>query len=336
MTTTAREVLQRWEIRKSKKEKEAFRAWLCQQLTEAGYAPQVEKEKTLWASHNVVAGDPDKAKVLLTAHYDTCAVLPFPNFITPRNLFWYLVYQLLLCVVIFLVAAVIAWALKMLMICAAAGLVIMGVIDGPVSSGWEIYTAPLCYYLALMFCMWWMMDGKANRHTANDNTSGTVTLLETALRLPQELRGEVCFVWFDNEERGLLGSGAFAKRHKEAKKNALVINFDCVGDGDSLQFFPSKKVKKSENMDLLEQSYLSAGEKTVEVVKGFGFYPSDQAAFAHGVGVCALKKSKLFGWYMDRIHTKKDTVLDEMNVDMLREGTVRLVRTMTKKEEANA
>ena len=42
MTNTAREVLQRWEIRKSKKEKEAFRQWLCQQLREAGYAPQVE------------------------------------------------------------------------------------------------------------------------------------------------------------------------------------------------------------------------------------------------------------------------------------------------------
>ena len=324
MTTTAREVLQRWEIRKSKKEKEAFRAWLCEQLTQAGYAPQVEKEKTLWASHNVVVGDPDKARVLLTAHYDTCAVLPFPNFITPRNLFWYLVYQLLITVGFFAVV----FAVTFFSVLGAD--LIFDDVDLAALIG------SVLGYAVLIFGLWWMMDGKANRHTANDNTSGTVTLLETALRLPEELRGEVCFVWFDNEERGLLGSNAFAKRHKSAKKSALVINFDCVGDGDSLQFFPSKKVKKSENMGLLEQSYLSAGEKTVEVVKGFGFYPSDQAVFARGVGVCALKKSKFFGWYMDRIHTKKDTVLDEMNVDMLREGTVRLVRAMTEKEEANA
>ena len=30
MTNTAREVLQRWEIRKNKKQKESFRQWLCQ------------------------------------------------------------------------------------------------------------------------------------------------------------------------------------------------------------------------------------------------------------------------------------------------------------------
>ena len=66
MTELSREVLQNWEVRKSKQQKEDFRGWLCRQLEAAGYAPQVEKHKTLWASHNVVAGDPDKAKVLLT------------------------------------------------------------------------------------------------------------------------------------------------------------------------------------------------------------------------------------------------------------------------------
>jgi len=324
MTNTAREVLQRWEIRKSKKQKEAFRTWLCQQLAEAGYMPQVEKHKGLYTSHNVVAGDPDKAKVLLTAHYDTCAVLPFPNFITPRNLFWYLVYQLLITAGFFAVV----FAVTFFSVLGAE--LLLDDIDLASLIGMVLG------YATLLFGLWWMMDGKANRHTANDNTSGVVTLLETALRLPQELRGEVCFVWFDNEERGLLGSNAFAKKHKAARKNALCINFDCVGDGDSLQFFPGRKVKKTDVTELLRRSYLGAGEKTVEVVKGFGFYPSDQAAFARGVGVCALKRSKLFGWYMDRIHTKRDTVLDEMNVDLLREGTVRLVRTVTEKEEANA
>ena len=336
MTELSREVLQNWEVRKSKQQKEDFRGWLCRQLEAAGYAQQVEKHKTLWASHNVVAGDPDKAKVLLTAHYDTCAVLPFPNFITPRNLFWYLAYQLVLCVVIFLAAAAIAWALKMLMICVAAGLVIMDVIDGPVSSGWEIYTAPLRYYLALLVCFWWMLDGKANRHTANDNTSGTVTLLEIALSLPQDLREDVCFVWFDNEERGLLGSGAFAAKYKKTAKTALVINFDCVGDGDFLHFFPDKRVKKTDIPQLLEESYLAAGEKTVEVVRGFGFYPSDQAKFHRGVGVCALKKSPVCGYYMDKIHTRRDTVLDEENVALLCSGTVRLLRAQKEKEETYA
>ena len=324
MTNTAREVLQRWEIRKNKKQKEAFRQWLCQQLSEAGYAPQVEKSRGLWESNNVVVGDPDKAKTLLTAHYDTCAVLPFPNFITPRSLVWYLVYQILIVVVFFALVFVVTFLSTL------GGELLLGNVDAAVVMGMVLG------YAALIFDIWWMLDGKANRHTANDNTSGVVTLLETALALPKELRDEVCFVWFDNEERGLLGSGAFAKKHKGAKRSALVVNFDCVGDGDSIQFFPSKKVRKTENITALREAYMGTDEKTVEIVERFGFYPSDQAAFTYGVGVCALKKSKLFGWYMDRIHTKRDTVLDEKNIDLLREGTVRLVQWLANKEETHA
>lgn len=322
MTNISREVLEKFEIRKSKKQKETFRAWLQQQLTAAGYESHMEGAKGLWRSHNIVVGNPDKAKVLLTAHYDTCAVLPFPNFITPRNLFWYLAYQLLITAVFFAIVFAVTFVATL------GGIFLLGEDLG-------VLVGMVCGYGVLLFCLWWMFDGKANRHTANDNTSGVITLLEIALSLPQELRKDVCFVWFDNEERGLLGSKAFAKRHREAQKKALVINFDCVSDGDSIQLFPTKKVKKSDQMDALRRSFLSAGEKSVEVVAGFGFYPSDQAAFVHGVGVCALKKSKNFGWYMDRIHTGRDTVLDEVNIDLLRAGAVRLLQTMNEKEETH-
>ena len=324
MTELSREVLQNWEVRKSKQQKEDFRGWLCRQLEAAGYAPQVEKHKTLWASHNVVAGDPDKAKVLLTAHYDTCAVLPFPNFITPRSLFWYLAYQLLITFLFFAVVFAVTFGATFAAVWLTEGSAVGELIGFVVG------------YAVLLFGLWWMFDGKANRHTANDNTSGVVTLLELALALPEELRQEVCFVWFDNEERGLLGSGAFAAKHKQTAKTALVINFDCVGDGDSLQFFPAKRLKKTELPQLLEESYLAAGEKTVEVVRGFGFYPSDQAKFHRGVGVCALKKSPVCGYYMDKIHTRRDTVLDEENVALLCSGTVRLLRAQKEKEETYA
>lgn len=322
MTDFSREILQNWQIRKSKKEKADFRARLTQVLEEAGYKVQVEKHKTIWASHNVVAGDPEKADLLLTAHYDTCAVLPFPNFITPRNFLWYLAYQLVITFVFFTIVFGVTFGVTY-------GLMLVS--DGAIGPAIGALTG----YVVLIFGMWWLFDGKANRHTANDNTSGVMTLVETALTLPEELRQSVCFVWFDNEERGLLGSSAFAGKHKAVKKNTLVLNFDCVGDGDSLQFFPTKQAKKDDTAKLLSQSFLPAGEKTVEVVSGFGFYPSDQAAFRRGVGVCALKKSKFFGWYMDRIHTRRDTVLDEQNIDLLRAGAVRMVKSVVKKEETH-
>ena len=212
MTDFSREVRETFEVRKSKKEKEAFRARLVQVLEQHGYQVQVEKHKTLWKSHNVVAGDPETAKLLLTAHYDTCAVLPFPNFITPRNLFWYLVYQLVITFAFFAVVFAVTFGVTF-------GLMVLT--DGAVGPGF----GSLAGYSVLLFGLWWMFDGKANRHTANDNTSGVVTLLEIALSVPEELRNGVCFVWFDNEERGLLAPNplprAIRRRGRRPSRSTL-------------------------------------------------------------------------------------------------------------------
>lgn len=306
MTEAAKTVLTAYEVRKTKGQKEAFRAFLCRELGKLGYEPRVESGRSLVTSHNVVAGDPEKARVLLTAHYDTCAVLPFPNFITPRNLPVFLLYQLTVAAVIFILAIAVEVALIM-------------AFDPP------LWAALLAMYAALAFCIWWMLAGKANRRTANDNTSGVIALLEMAAALPPEDRDAVCFVWFDNEELGLFGSSAFAAAHRRVRADTLTLNFDCVGDGDYLQFFPSRAVKRDgEAMALLEAAFPSRGSKTVEVVRGFGFYPSDQARFRRGVGVAALKKAPLIGYYMDRIHTRRDTVLEEDNVQLLCRGVLRL------------
>ncbi len=310
MTEQSNKVMAEMQVRKSKKQKEAFRAWLCGELEAAGYAPVVEKG---FAARNVVVGDPDKAQVLLTAHYDTQPVLPVPNFITPRNLFFYLLYQLVIVLPLFVAVAVVEGVL----ISAAKAL-------GAGSVLW--WLAPLASTAVCGFFIWWIMDGKANRHTANDNTSGVLTLLETALALPPEHRDRVCFVFFDNEEKGMFGSAAFAKKHKKAKKNTTAINFDCVSDGDSIQFFPQRKLKKdAAALERIEAAFLPGGGKDVQVVRGFGFYPSDNANFKRGAGVCALKHKKVIGYYMDRIHTNKDTVLDETNIALLRDGALRYV-----------
>lgn len=308
MTEPSQKILNEFQIRKSKKQKEDFRAWLCGELEKAGYSPRVEEEKGLVKSHNVVVGDPERADVLLTAHYDTCAVLPFPNFITPRNFLFYLVYQLLICAVIFALAIAVEFAVLLLWN------------DVP------MWAALGAVYLVLGFCIWWMLDGKANKHTVNDNTSGVLTLVETALALPAEQRDKVCFVFFDNEEKGLFGSSAFAKRHKAVKQETLVLNFDCVSDGDHIHLFPAKALKKdAAALERLEDAFRGQGAKTVEVVRGFGFYPSDQAQFKKGVGVCALKKKPVLGYYMDRIHTGRDTVLEEDNITLLRDGLLRFL-----------
>lgn len=304
MTTQSKRVLAEMQVRKTKKQKADFRRWLCGELEAAGYAPTVEKG---FAFRNVVVGDPDRARVLLTAHYDTQPVLPVPNFITPRNLLFYLLYQV--AIVLPLLAAV----------ALVEGLLFS---FAPEAALW--WLMPLTSVGICGFFIWWVMDGKANRHTANDNTSGVLTLIETALALPPEHRSRVCFVFFDNEEKGMFGSAAFAKKHKQVKKNTPVINFDCVGDGDSIQFFPKGKLKKDgAAMDRMEAAFLPSGGKEVQMVRGFGFYPSDNANFKKGAGVCALKHRPVIGYYMDRIHTSKDTVLDQANIALLRDGALR-------------
>lgn len=309
MTEQSRKVLDEMQVRKSRKQKEAFRAWLCGELEAAGYAPTIEKG---FAARNVVVNGPETAKVLLTAHYDTQAVLPVPNFITPCSPVFFVLYQILIVIPLFISVAV------------AEGLIFAFV---PESAAW--WLAPLACLGLCIFFIWWVLDGKANRHTANDNTSGVLLLLETALALPPEHRDRVCFVFFDNEEKGMLGSAAFAKRHKQVKKNAVVLNFDCVGDGDSIQFFPQEKLKKdTAALERMEAAFLPAGGKDVQVVRGFSMYPSDNANFRKGAGVCALKHKPVIGYYMDRIHTSKDTFLDEANINLLKNGALRYIAAL--------
>lgn len=304
MTSQAQKVLEEMQVRKSSREKREFRAWLSGELKRLDWA--VTEEHGFFAGHNVIAGDPEQAEVLFTAHYDTQAVLPVPNFITPRNLPVYFLYQLLLC-------------LPLLLAVFAIG-VGTAVLELPVGVGLALGYA-LCF-----FFLWWLFFGKANRHTANDNTSGVVTLLEIAAALPAEDRERVCLVFFDNEERGMLGSSHFAGKHKAVRQNALVLNFDCVSDGDFIQIFPSKALKKdADALQRLEAAFVGWGDKQVEVVRGAGFYPSDNACFSRACGVCALKKGKV-GYYMDRIHTNRDTVFQEENITLLRDGCLRLAK----------
>jgi hypothetical protein len=67
------------------------------------------------------------------------------------------------------------------------------------------------------------------------------------------------------------------------------------------------------------------GPKSIAVRhKGFRYYPSDQKHFPYGVGIAALRRGRA-GLYCSRIHTKKDTVLEETNVNILRAAIVSLI-----------
>ena len=318
MITQPMDVLTHYEVRKTKKQKTAFITAVSAYAASLRYPCTVEKGSL--GSRNIILGDPTKAKYLITAHYDTCAWMPFPNFITPTNFLVYLLFQLLLTAVIFAVAI--------------GGGVVLGLGVGTFTQNSELgaVTAGVLAWLLLVGCLLLMMCGPANRHTANDNTSGVVTVLEIAASMPENLRDRVCFVLFDLEEMGLIGSASYRRAHKTQTNSQTVLNLDCVGDGDHILFFPSKKVKVDKTM-MARLRLVNGRMKTKSLLiheKGMAFYPSDQASFPYGVGIAAFRKAKLLGLYCSRIHTHRDTILEQTNVNILRAAIISIIGSADK------
>lgn len=298
------DVLTAFPVRKSKKQKKAFRDAVQSYAASLGYESKTETGSL--GCQNLVIGDPERASCLVTAHYDTCARLIIPNFITPCNFWAFLGYQLLVAVLLLLAAA--GWGF------------LVGLVTGNPPLGSVIGYACIWVLIALM------LVGPANPSNANDNTSGVITLLEIVRTLPESQRNKVCIVFFDLEEVGMIGSASYRKTHKKATDNQLVLNMDCVGDGDNLRMFPTKKLRKDrKKLTNLYKACGYFGPKSLLVhEKGFSVYPSDQARFPYGVGICALRKGRA-GLYLSRIHTKRDTILEETNVNLLRAALTTLI-----------
>ena len=149
------EINEKFPIRKSSMQKDAFLKYAKEKAQQLGYDAQVEEIK---GNRNLVIGDPQSAQVVFTAHYDTPAIMPFPNFITPRNILFYVLYQLIP------VSVLILSCLLVLLFCKA----VLNITD--FNTLYVIFM--VCYFGSLML----MLYGPANKHNANDNTSGIATL----------------------------------------------------------------------------------------------------------------------------------------------------------------
>ena len=308
-------LVEKFPVRKSKAQKEAFREWFVGWAQEQGYTAQVEVASNVLKCHNVIVGDPETAEVTFTAHYDTPAVMPLPNFITPCNPLVWLLYQIVMSVVMLAPGILLG-----------AGAGWLGGYINPEAGfliGYFTTMALMIVTLALM------MAGPANKNCVNDNTSGVAAVMELMQRLPVEQRSKTAFILFDYEEMGMLGSGAYASKHKSIKKGKLLINMDCVGDGENVLFFANRKTRALPCFPALEAAMaeqtgrvflMNRMEKCV--------YPSDQANYTYGIAVCACNRMKVIGYYCDKIHTKKDTICEQVNLDFLANGLATFVQRL--------
>lgn len=307
------ELLTKFPVRKGRARKEAFRTWVMEKACEMGYEARVESRWNGVRCHNVVIGNPEEAQVLFTAHYDTPARMFLPNFITPTKPLIWLAYQVGMSLVMlapaFIGSALAGW-LASRSLGAETGFAV----------GYFVGMALMFLVLGLM------MAGPANPSNANDNSSGVAAVLETMAMLPEEARHKAAFVLFDNEELGLLGSSAFASHHKKIRKEKLLVNMDCVGDGEAMLLLAGKAVRQLPEYARLEAALeQQQGCELVKCRMEKCVYPSDQKSFKRGLALCACRKGPRVGYCCSRIHTSRDVNCSQTNVDYLARGLTAFV-----------
>lgn len=301
------ELLEKYQVRRTKAQKAAFLQFAQEACAKRGYEARIEEHKGSRKSRNLVVGDPEKAQVIFTAHYDTCAEMPVPNLIFPKNMPLTFLVQMPLVLV-------------MLVLALGVGLLL-----------WHFTGNEHFYTLGFMIVYFGLFAliffGPANRHTANDNTSGTAALFRIMEMLPDEQKKKAAFIFFDNEEFGKVGSQQYAKAHPDIKKNALIVNLDCIGDGPHfLIVAPKKKDEPLEKM--LQEAFRDQGEqKAIHCSAKNTHYNSDQLSFQKGAAIAACQKNKL-GYHVPRIHTKRDVICEESNLEYVCQGAINLVNAL--------
>ena len=121
---------------------------------------------------------------------------------------------------------------------------------------------------------------------------------------------------------GLFGSMSFARKHKKEMKDKLLLNFDCVSDGENILFALRKGAKKHQNA--IKTAFEAKDSFKIDVATKGVFYPSDQMQFPCGVGVATLRATKGGLLYMNRIHTRRDVIYREENIAFLKCGALEL------------
>lgn len=303
-------LLARFQVRRSRAQKEAFGRYIQETAQALGYSYRAETHKGMLTSRNLIVGDPEKAKVLFTAHYDTCAEMPVPNLIFPRSMALTLLIQLPLIVL----------------------MVALGLRAGNLAYRW---TENLLYFRIVFLVVYFglfalIFLGPSNRHTANDNTSGVAALLGIMAALPQEQRQAVAFLFFDNEEYGKVGSKQYQKAHPGLTENKLLLNLDCIGDGDNFLIVAPKKAEEW-RVQALQSAFRDEGVKrAVHCSAQDTHYNSDQMSFPQGAAVAACRKNKL-GYFVPRIHTRRDIICEQENLAYVTRSALRLMEGLLPK-----
>lgn len=295
-------------VRNSEKQKEAFREWALEEAERDGIENAAEEVNS--GHSQLVFGDLSSARVIFSAHYDTPRRALFPNLMLVSEPVMYWAYNIGVALVMLAAALGAVFAARSLLH-----------LDRHIMAHRFVM---LFIYMAVYFGLFFLLlRGPANRRNRNDNTSGTAAVL-TLTRKLKSMNG-VALVLFDDEEKGKKGSKAFAAAYPGIREGALNVNLDCVGNGDTFVFCSTKRAQDHSLFPALRAAAEKTGLPSMFLPAGKGEMNSDHKSFLFGVGVCACRHKPIVGWFTDRIHTSRDTVADPKNVEKLTDALAAFV-----------
>ena len=306
MSRFADRIAKEYPVRCSAKEKEQFRLWLMGALRELGYEPALQSKDSMLnfggSMTNVIVGDPETAKLILVAHYDTGLKTLLPPLIMPTRPVTALLYLALTPILVLLGSFVLSFALTF-----------------PLHA--PQWTLPI-FLLLLVASLFYLRFGPAETHNLSDNTSGVAALLEVASGLSPRRRGEVAFAFLDAGIGGMGGAKSFRARYPSSKSK-LVVNINCVGKGDEVLILPGKAGRwNAPALDAFLDSFDCEGNKIVYLkTDGLVYYPSDNRAFRGAFTLCACEKIKGFGRI---ICPRRAEEIDEENITIIKNGLCKL------------
>lgn len=294
--------------RKSNKEKESFRNYVLSEATKLGFDAKTEKT-TKGKNENIVIGNPEKAKAVFTAHFDTPASALFPNLMLPRNKFLFYLYQFIPIILIFSCSYFPAQFISDFFF------------SGENNVNANVITFELIFFVLYFGLFYLLYLAFKNKNNYNDNTSGSAVLLSLMSKLSPEERENAAFIFFDNEEKGKLGSKAYYIDHKDFMENKLLINFDCVGNGKNILVIFNKEAENIPESEIIKESFKENGTfKTYFFPHKGSVCNSDHMNFPKGAAIVACKNTKNGIFYTPNIHTAKDTEADNANIEFLSES----------------
>lgn len=310
MNRFADRVQREFPVRRKPTEKEKFRLWLVGTLRELGYQPKLQHRETALRIGgdvtNVVVGDPEKAKLLLVAHYDTGVRTLLPPLYMPTRPLTAFLYLALTPVLVLAGSFVLSFALTF-----------------PFNAPY--LTLPL-FLILMVTALLYLRFGPSETRNLNDNTSGVAALLETAAALTPGCRDKVAFAFLDGGFGGLSGAKGFRARYPSAKEKT-VINVNCVAEGGELLILPNKYSRwDGEVLDAILDSFEN-GEHTTTFLKtdGLIYYPSDNRAFRHSFAICACETLRGFGRI---VRPAKAADVDPEKIQLLKSGLCKLAETI--------